>query len=309
MGKLALVFPGQGSQAVGMGADLYAEPVVRATYDEAGDVLGYDVAQVSFAGPLETLSRTDVTQPALLTNSVAVLRLAQERGLRFDAVLGHSLGEYSALVAAQALSFGAALDLVRRRGQAMLAAAQSAPGGMAAVIGLEDAAAEELCVAIGDLWPANYNSPGQVVVSGTAAALATLQLRAPQAGARKVIPLQVSGAFHSPLMEPAAAQMSGPLAAAAWRAPQVPFFSVCSVRFEQEGLASLLRRQIVSPVRFTQSLRELFAQGYDSYLEVGPGSVLGGLIRRIEPAANTARVGDATTLAQAGWRPDQGGAQ
>ena len=309
MGKLALVFPGQGSQVVGMGADLYAEPVVRATYDEAGAVLGYDVAQVSFQGPLETLSRTDVTQPALLTNSVAVLRLAQERGLRFDAVLGHSLGEYSALVAAEALSFGAALELVRRRGEAMLAAAQREPGGMVAVIGLPDAAVEELCAAVGDLWPANFNSPGQVVVSGAVAALETLRERAPQAGARKVIPLPVSGAFHSPLMEPAAAQMSGPLAAAAWRAPQVPFFSVCSVRFERGGLADLLRRQIVSPVRFTQSLRELFAQGYDSYLEVGPGSVLCGLIRRIEPAATAAHVGDATTLAQAGRRPDQGGAQ
>jgi [acyl-carrier-protein] S-malonyltransferase len=309
MGRLALVFPGQGSQAVGMGADLYAEPVVRATYDEAGDALGYDVAQVSFAGPLEALSRTDVTQPALLTNSIAVLRLAQQRGLRFDAVLGHSLGEYSALVAAEAISFGAALELVRRRGEAMLAAAQRAPGGMAAVIGLPDAAVEELCAAVGDLWPANYNSPGQVVVSGAVAALEMLRERAPQAGARKVIPLPVSGAFHSPLMEPAAAQMSGPLAAAAWRAPQAPFFSVCSVRFEHDGLAGLLRRQIVSPVRFTQSLRELFAQGYDSYLEVGPGSVLCGLIKRIEPAATTAHAGDAATLAHVGRRPDQGGAQ
>lgn len=309
MGKLALVFPGQGSQAVGMGADLYDEPVVRATYDEAGAALGYDVAQLSFAGPLETLSRTDVTQPALLVNSIAVLRLAQQRGLRFDAVLGHSLGEYSALVAAEALSFDEALQLVRRRGEAMLAAAQREPGGMAAVIGLPDAAVEELCAVIGDLWPANYNSPGQVVVSGAATALETLRQRAPQAGARKVIPLAVSGAFHSPLMESAATQMSGPLAAADWRESRVPFFSVCSVRFEDGGLAELLRRQIVSPVRFTQSLRDLFARGYDSYLEVGPGSVLCGLIRRIEPAAMTANVGDAATLAQAGWRTDQGGGQ
>jgi [acyl-carrier-protein] S-malonyltransferase len=299
-GRPTLVFPGQGAQIVGMGKDLYdVHDAVRHTYDEASAVLGYDIAERSFDGPAETLSRTDITQPALLTNSIAILRVLQEHGLRFAAALGHSLGEYSALVATGALPFADALRLVARRGAAMLSAAEAAPGGMTAVLGSEDTAVEALCEQIGGVWPANYNAPGQIVVSGSRAALATFAERAPQSGARKVVPLPVSGAFHSPLVESAVEAMRGPLGEADWAAPAPPFFSVCSVAFESAGFADLLARQIVAPVRFTQSIRYLFGKGYDSFLEIGPGSVLSGLIRRIEPAAETACVADAATLAEA----------
>jgi [acyl-carrier-protein] S-malonyltransferase len=295
-----LVFPGQGAQVVGMGKDLYdAHDAVRRTYDEASAALGYDIAELSFEGPTETLSRTDITQPALLTNSIAILRVLVEQGLEFDAALGHSLGEYSALVATGALDFADALRLVALRGAAMLSAAERAPGGMTAVLGSEDDAVEALCTQIGGIWPANYNAPGQIVVSGSREALATFAERAQRSGARKVVPLAVSGAFHSPLVASAVEAMRGPLGEAEWAAPDPPFFSVCSVAFESAGFADLLARQIVSPVRFTQSIRFLFENGYDSFLEVGPGSVLSGLIRRIEPAAETHRVADADTLAAA----------
>jgi [acyl-carrier-protein] S-malonyltransferase len=297
-GRPTLVFPGQGAQVVGMGKDLYdVHDAVRRTYDEASAVLGYDIAELSFDGPAETLSRTDITQPALLTNSIAILRVLQEHGLRFAAALGHSLGEYSALVATGALPFADALRLVALRGAAMLSAAEAAPGGMTAVLGSEDTAVEALCEQMGGVWPANYNAPGQIVVSGSREVLATFAERAQRSGARKVVPLAVSGAFHSPLVASAVEAMRGPLGDADWAAPAPPFFSVCSVAFESAGFADLLARQIVSPVRFTQSIRYLFGKGYDSFLEIGPGSVLSGLIGRIEPAAETARVADATTLA------------
>ncbi len=303
MGKRLVLFPGQGSQAVGMGSDVYGEPVVRATFDTASAVLGYDLAELCFAGPGETLARTDVTQPALLTASIALYRLARERGLQYEAALGHSLGEYSALVATGALALDVAVDLVRRRGEAMHAAAQVAPGGMAAVIGLDDAAVEALCADIGGVWPANFNAPGQVVVSGTEIGLAELRVQALAVGARKVLPLNVGGAFHSPLIATAAEALRAPLAAATWATPAPAFFSVGSVAWEMDAFDALLLRQLVSPVRFTAAVESLVAQGYDSFLEVGPGSVLSGLVKRSTTAGTIARVADAATLAalDAGW--------
>jgi [acyl-carrier-protein] S-malonyltransferase len=293
----AVVFPGQGSQTVGMGADLAGEPVVRATYDEAAATLGYDVAAVSFAGPSDELARTDVTQPALLVNSVALLRLLHEDGFGFDVAFGHSLGEYSALVATGAVEFAVAVALVRRRGVAMAAAAARHPGGMAAVLGLADGAVESLCSEIGDLWPANYNCPGQVVVSGKAPALEALAQRAPAAGAKRVVPLAVSGAFHSPLVEEACQAMKAPLEAVAWNAPAPEFFSVCSLRAERDGFAGLLQGQITAPVRFAQAVRALRERGCDEFIEVGPGNVLCGLIRRIAPEVRVTPVSDRETLA------------
>ncbi|MBM3147377.1 MAG: ACP S-malonyltransferase [Actinobacteria bacterium] len=304
----ALVFPGQGSQSVGMCRDLYETvPTVRDTYTEAAAVLGYDIATLSFEGPVEQLSQTDVTQPALLVAEVATLRAARERGLVFDCALGHSLGEYTALVAAGALSFGAAVDLVRRRGAAMQAAATRHPGGMLAVLGLDDEVVEGLCDAVDGTWPANYNCPGQVVVSGTAEGLEAMAGRAVQAGARKVVRLPVSGAFHSPHMAAAAAELAPALEQAEWSAPARRFFSVSTVGFFDGGrppsFAALLTGQITAPVRFTQAVRALVAAGCDAFLEVGPGAVLSGLIKRITRDATVDRVGDAETLAALadGW--------
>ena len=297
MTKLALMFPGQGSQAVGMGCDLCAAyPQMRDSFAEASDALDFDLERVCAMGPAETLARTDVTQPALLANSIGIFRILAAAGLRFDAAFGHSLGEYSALVATGALSFAEALRLVRRRGEEMLRAAEAEPGGMAAVIGLPDEKVEELTAAGDGVWPANFNSPGQVVVSGTRAGLDGLALRAMEAGAKRVIPLVVSGAFHSPLMAAAQAPLRAELEATEWHTPDPAFFSVCSLELETGDFIELLSRQLVSPVRFTQSVNALSAAGYDSFLEVGPGSVLGGLVRRIAPDAAVARAADADTI-------------
>jgi [acyl-carrier-protein] S-malonyltransferase len=292
------MFPGQGSQAVGMGCDLAAaDPLVRRTFTEASGVLGYDLEQLCAEGPAELLGRTDRTQPALLTVSVGIFRLLRRDGLRFDAALGHSVGDYSALVATGAIEFGAAVRLVRRRGEEMLAAGERTPGGMAAVLGLFDEAAEELCSGIEGAWPANFNSPGQVVVSGTSAGLEALAGLAAAAGAKRVVPLAVSGAFHSPLVASAAGSLRAELDAVAWRPPDPPFFSATSLRFERDGLPELLQRQLVSPVRFSPAVNALQAAGYDAFLEVGSGNVLSGLVKRIAPEAAVARAADVETLA------------
>lgn len=298
MKDLALMFPGQGSQVVGMGCDLCAdEPVMRATYEEASAVLGYDLERLCAAGPTDLLARTDVTQPALLAASVGIFRILRAEGLRFTVAFGHSLGEYTALVATTAVPFADAVRLVRRRGEAMQAAAAASAGGMMALIGLDDATAERLCAETEGVWPANFNSPGQIVVSGTQAALSELGAKAKAAGARRVIPLAVSGAFHSPLMEPALEPLRRQLECSDWRLPEPRFYSVSSLQFETEAFPELLQRQLVAPVRFTQAVKALHAAGYDAFLEVGPGGVLGGLVRRIVPEASVARVSDAETLA------------
>jgi [acyl-carrier-protein] S-malonyltransferase len=298
MDNLALMFPGQGSQAVGMGCDLCAaDPLMKSTFAEASAELGYDLEALCAHGSAEMLGRTDLTQPALLADSIGILRILRREGLHFDVAFGHSLGEYSALVATGAVAFRDALLIVRRRGEEMLATAAASPGGMIAVLGLDDATVEELCAGADDVWPANFNAPGQVVVSGREAALADLAGKARAAGAKRVIPLAVSGAFHSPLLKPAVAPLRAALGRAAWATPDPRFFSTCSVSFETGGFAELLQRQLVSPVRFTQSVNALFAAGYDSFLEVGPGGVLGGLVRRIAPRATVARVSDLESLA------------
>ncbi len=295
--RLVLMFPGQGSQTVGMGCDLCAaDPLMREAYAEASAVLGYDLEGMCEEGSPDVLARTDVTQPALLANSVGIYRMLRRDGLRFAVAMGHSLGEYSALVATGAVSFGDALRLVRRRGEEMLRAAQADPGGMAAVIGLDDAVVEALCAEQDGVWPANFNSPGQVVVSGTADGLAALDEAAKAAGAKRVIPLAVSGAFHSPLVASAQAPLREELERTEWATPDPAFFSVCSVAFETSSLSELLQRQLVSPVRFTQSVKSLVAAGYDAFLEIGPGSVLSGLVRRIAPDAAVARASDLETL-------------
>ena len=196
------MFPGQGSQAVGMGCDLAAaDPAMKEAYAEASEVLGYDLQDLCCQGPIDRLSRTDFTQPALLAASVGMFRILQRDGLRFDVAIGHSLGEFSALVATGAVSFADALRIVRRRGQEMLRAADANPGGMAAIVGLDDAVVEALCAEQDGVWPANFNCPGQVVISGRKPALEAVAEKARAAGAKRVIALAVSGAFHSPLVQ------------------------------------------------------------------------------------------------------------
>jgi len=292
------MFPGQGSQAVGMGCDLAAsDPEMRQAYAEASEVLGYDLQDLCCQGPIDRLSRTDFTQPALLAASIGMFRILRRDGLRFGVAIGHSLGEFSALVATGAVSFADALRIVRRRGQEMLRAADANPGGMAAVLGLEDAVVEALCAEQDGVWPANFNCPGQVVVSGRKAALEQLAEKARAAGAKRVISLPVSGAFHSPLVQSALEPLREEFDRTEWHAPDPAFFSGCTVRFEDGGFNELLQVQLVSPVRFSQSVSALYAAGYDSFVEVGPGAVLTGLVKRIEPQAQTAHVSDMETLA------------
>jgi [acyl-carrier-protein] S-malonyltransferase len=298
VGRLALMFPGQGSQTLGMGTDLYeSERLVRDTFDEASSVLDRDLAALCAEGPAELLDRTDLAQPALLTHSIAVCRVLEREGLRFDVAFGHSLGEYSALVATGALPFRDAVRLVRQRGLAMLEAARRSPGGMAAVLGLEDEAVERLCAGIDGVWPANFNAPGQVVVSGREDGLRELGERAREAGARRVILLKVSGAFHSPLVEPALEPLRSALETAHWQKPHPVFYSVCSLAFEDGRFEELLLRQLVSPVRFSQAVSALTEAGYDAFLEVGPGAVLGGLVSRTAPRASVLRAGDIESIA------------
>ena len=297
---LTVLFPGQGSQAAGMGCDLYdAHETARATFDEASSVLGYDLTGVCRIGSADELARTEVTQPALLAHSIATLRLLQEGGVVFDAALGHSLGEYSALVATGALAFADAVALVKARGEAMADAAARNPGGMVAVLGLEAGAVEELCAGLEGVWPANFNCPGQVVVSCAAASIAEFEESAKAAGAKRAVRLAVSGAFHSPLVAPAADALREPLAATPWASPEPWFLSTCTVDFEVEDFPPLLERQLVSPVRFEQSIRRLVAEGYNAFLEVGPGNVLAGLVRRIDSSVAATSAGDLGSLAAA----------
>ncbi|OGG03494.1 MAG: [acyl-carrier-protein] S-malonyltransferase [Candidatus Glassbacteria bacterium RIFCSPLOWO2_12_FULL_58_11] len=293
--KTAVVFPGQGSQFVGMGKDLFenSEPS-RALFKLASEKLGYDLAEVCFNGPEEELSQTRVTQPAIYVHSVAVFRLLEEKGFKADFAAGHSLGEYSALTAAGFLSFEEGLELVGLRGRLMQEAGEKAPGAMAAVIGLEDRRVEELCRETGEtVVPANFNAPGQLVVSGSLQGVDKLIEAAQKAGARLVKKLKVSGAFHSPLMSYAAAAMRERLAQAKIVSGRIPVVANVSAGFETdpERIRDLLVEQITSPVRWTDSVETLAAGGALRFVEAGPGNVLSGLCRRIKRELEITSIG------------------
>ena len=292
--KIAFCFPGQGSQDVGMGRAIAAEfPDARAAYDEASEAVGFDVAKLCFEGSIEELTRTELQQPALVATSIACLRAVRTIGIEPDYVIGHSVGEYSALAAADAIGTGEAVALVRTRGEAMAEAARETPGAMAAVIGLEDAVVEELCGAIEGVWPANYNCPGQIVVSGENAAVDRLIEEAAARGARKTVKLRVSGAFHSPLVARAAERLRPALSKASWRDPVPPFMSTVSARIEDaQRIGSLLVEQLTGPVRFTHAVRGLMKDGVEMFVEIGPGQVLSGLLRRCDRSLRTISVGD-----------------
>ncbi len=282
-----LLFPGQGSQYVGMGRKLADTlPAARTLLDKAVAALGFDLAAVLFDGPEEKLVRTDITQPAIFTVSAMALEAVKDAGATFDYVAGHSLGEYSALYAAGAFSFEDGLALVRLRGQLMAQAGDKSPGAMAAVLGLEPDKLEAVLAeasAAGLVVAANYNSPGQIVISGTVAGVEAASRLAEPAGAKKVVRLAVGGAFHSPLMEFAVPGLREGLARAALKAPRVPLISNVEAApvSDPEAIRALLLRQLTSPVRWVESMRKALALGCAEALEVGPGKVLMGLARGI----------------------------
>jgi [acyl-carrier-protein] S-malonyltransferase len=283
--QIAFCFPGQGAQEVGMGqAMAEASPAARAVYDECSQVLGLDLAEVSFEGPLDVLSRTDVTQPALITTELACLAAARAEGFEATHVVGHSVGEFSALVAAGSLATSDAIVLMRERGIAMAEAAEESPGAMAAVLGLDDAVVERLCAEIEGVWPANYNCPGQLVVSGSAEGVTELEERARAEGARRVVRLNVSGGFHSPLTAFAERRFGPALEGVDFATPRLAFCSTVTSGLERDpsGFRGILLHQLTAPVLFSQAVATLVADGVTTFVELGPGNVLSGLVRRID---------------------------
>ncbi len=307
MSDVALIFPGQGSQVVGMGRDLAAQyPAAAAVFAEADAVLGFPLSRLCFEGPAEVLTDTINAQPAILAASIAALRAWEAtNGIpqpRY--VAGHSMGEYSALCAAGVLSLADGLRLVRERGRLMKRAGEAQPGGMAAVLGLDRALLEAACAQAGRetgrvVQIANDNAPGQIVISGDRIALERAGELAKAAGARRVIPLAVSIAAHSPLMQSALDDFRRAVEATPMRPPAIPVISNVQAR-PLDGLSAIreeLVLQLISPVRWTESVGWMAAQGVATFIEVGPGTVLTGLVKRIAPAARTANVGDAESIA------------
>lgn len=297
---VGMLFPGQGSQFVGMGKDYYdAFPAARDIYRDANAALGFDITALSFSGDMEELTRTRNAQPAILLHSLVVLAVLRERGIEPGIVAGHSLGEFSALVAAGFFSPMDALRIVRRRGELMYDAGVQRPGTMAAIIGLDEAVVEEcLRDAGGVVVVANYNSPSQVAISGDAAAVEKACALCKSRGAKRAIPLPVSGAFHSPLMEPAVGEFRGFLSG--FRTGGLKVDWVANVTGEvvrdPSAVVDLLSRQLSSPVQWTRSMRAFAARTPATVYEVGPGNVLAGLMKRIVDGVDVVALSACETL-------------
>jgi [acyl-carrier-protein] S-malonyltransferase len=283
-GKVAFCFPGQGSLAAGMGREIAtAVPEAMSVFERASEASGLDLVDLCFNAPLEDLVQTEVQQPALVATSLAVLAALKAEGIEPDFVVGHSVGEFAALAAAGAVGDAEAVGLVRERGLAMAEAAERHPGSMAAILGLEDEIVEMLCRQIIGVWPANYNCPGQIVVSGETPSVGECCEEAQERGARRTVKLQVSGAFHSPLVARAADRFRPALDKVKFSEPIAPFMSTVTAKIEPaHRFGNLLVEQLTAPVRFTHAASELARNGVKTFVEVGPGNVLSGLLKRID---------------------------
>ena len=301
MTKVAFCFPGQGSLEVGMGREIAeAVPEAMEVYRIGSEVTGMDLAHLCFEGPLDELVETEVQQPTLVATSLAILAAVQKAGIEPDVVVGHSVGEFAALASVRAMTEGEAIGLVRERGLAMAAAARERPGAMAAILGLEDHLVETLCRKILGVWPANYNCPGQIVVSGENEAVEECCAEAESLGARRAIRLKVSGAFHSPLVGQAGRALKPAIDRIRFTDPVKPFMSTVTAKIEPaQRLGALLVDQLTAPVRFTQAAGELMRGGVTTFVEIGPGSVLSGLVKRIDRSARTFPINDLASLEKA----------
>lgn len=288
--KTAYIFPGQGAQFVGMGQDLYnLNEETKALFEQANDILGFRITDIMFNGTDEDLKQTKVTQPAIFLHSV-ILAKALGEAFKPDMVAGHSLGEFSALVAAGALSFEDGLKLVSQRANAMQKACELEPSTMAAILGLEDSVVESICAQIEDVVvPANYNCPGQLVISGSIAGVDKACALLTEAGAKRALKLNVGGAFHSPLMEPAKVELQAAIEATEIKAPTCPIYQNVDARpyTSPEDIKANLIAQLTGAVRWTQTVQHMLADGAAAFVEVGPGNVLQGLIKKVDRQAQT----------------------
>ncbi|MBU1616729.1 MAG: ACP S-malonyltransferase [Candidatus Margulisbacteria bacterium] len=282
MMKLAFVFPGQGSQAIGMG-----QGFAEAYLDRANEILGFDLKKICLEGPEEELKRTEIQQPAIFAVSVAALELLISKGIRPTVVAGHSLGEYSALYAAGVLSFEDGVKTVNLRGRFMQEAVPEGTGAMAAILGGERETVIKICREIGNVWPANFNSPGQVVISGKKESVEQAGEKLKSAGVKRVIPLAVSAPFHCPLMKPAADKLAGQLAKTSFNDARIPVYSNITAEPVTTGpeIRNLLVEQVTGSVLWEDSVKNMIEGGVTKFIEVGPGKVLAGLIKKIDPNA------------------------
>ena len=296
--SIAFCFPGQGSFEAGMGRDIAeAVPEAMEVFERGSEASGLDLKRLCFEGKAHELYETEVQQPALVAMSLAVLAALRERGIEPDFVVGHSVGEFTAVAAAEAYSVEDAIALVRERGLATAEVARMNPGSMAAILGLEDEVVENLCRRILGVWPANYNCPGQIVVSGEEAAVDECCAQAEEAGAKRAVKLRVSGAFHSPLVARAAERLKPAIDRVRFSEPVAPFISTVTAKIEPaQRLGTILVDQLTSPVKFTHATRELVDKGVKTFVEVGPGNVLSGLVKRIDRSVKTVSVNNLSSL-------------